>query len=363
MVAEANYKHGDKSAADACAKIAADWIGNFNMFDGEGNFGWRAIPDAGAPRYTKLKVNVGNFEAWFPHRNILTYTEDEGVFCEPDTYFGLLPLALVNGCRGIATGYATTIWPRDPKRILKFVLDLLSDEEPDIRDLDIKFPDIPDYISDGVTRGSIKILTKKKIEISSLPVTYTVDMYSETLNKLIQSKVIRSYQKTISENNPPFIVSVDDSSKFADDLSKLGLVKALPRETFTFIHDNKVLQFEDIFDVLETFIPMRIDIAEQSLIKSREDLAEDVKSLERRILFIQRMIDRGLDDLSADELRSVALECGDENLARMRLTSFTDTEIDKCRGKIANINEDIKYLNTHDGLSWYKKSIQDFLNK
>jgi DNA topoisomerase-2 len=67
------------------------------------------------PRYihTYLQPIVRKLvpEADFP---VLTYRDDDGLPVEPEWYAPVLPMLLVNGARGIGTGYSTSVPPYNP---------------------------------------------------------------------------------------------------------------------------------------------------------------------------------------------------------------------------------------------------------
>lgn len=115
-----NYHYGEDSLISAIAHMVWDFPGTNNLpiFVAGGNFGTRhqAGKDAAAPRYTSTKP-----EWWWPyifrkddhdirsHRPYLTLVEDEGESWEPKVMLPILPLGMINGCRGIGTGYSTFI--------------------------------------------------------------------------------------------------------------------------------------------------------------------------------------------------------------------------------------------------------------
>ena len=47
--------------------------------------------------------------------------DDDGILVEPETYLPVIPLVLVNGVSGIATGYSTDVLPYNPTDIVKAI--------------------------------------------------------------------------------------------------------------------------------------------------------------------------------------------------------------------------------------------------
>jgi DNA topoisomerase-2 len=111
---ETNYHHGEMSMCDTVIKMTQSYIGSNNLswFHGKGQFGTRSElgEDAASPRY--LSINL-------PKYINLLYDEEmiecipkrvvEGDEVEPMYVPAVIPMHLVNGVVGIATGYSTFI--------------------------------------------------------------------------------------------------------------------------------------------------------------------------------------------------------------------------------------------------------------
>ena len=109
-----NYHHGETSMCGTIIKLAQKFTGSNNLpvFEGRGQFGTRSDMgnDAASPRY---------IFAIMPDYTSLLYDEEviniiprrviEGEECEPIYLPATIPMHLVNGATGIATGYATFI--------------------------------------------------------------------------------------------------------------------------------------------------------------------------------------------------------------------------------------------------------------
>ena len=60
--------------------------------------------------------------------NILKYLDDDGFPIELVFYAPIIPMVLVNGSKGIGTGFSTDIMCYNPKYIIAFLKQLLSGE-------------------------------------------------------------------------------------------------------------------------------------------------------------------------------------------------------------------------------------------
>ncbi len=109
---ETEYHHGEMSLFEAIIGMAQNWptSNNINLLEPKGNFGSRSMQgkDAASPRYiftniTKLSHYIYREE----DEPILQYIVEEGKSVEPEIYYPIIPMILVNGTSGIGTGYST----------------------------------------------------------------------------------------------------------------------------------------------------------------------------------------------------------------------------------------------------------------
>lgn len=108
-----DYHHGDTSLQQAIIAMAQDFAGsnNCNLLVPSGSFGIRFDHTAAAPRYIYTYASEW-LRLLFDENESLIYEynlSDEGDPIEPKRLFPLVPLALVNGCNGIAAGWKSDI--------------------------------------------------------------------------------------------------------------------------------------------------------------------------------------------------------------------------------------------------------------
>jgi DNA topoisomerase-2 len=126
-----SYHHGESSLNECIINMAQDWTGsnNVNLLMPKGQFGTRLGSldgigkDSGAPRYIQTCINpiakaIFN-ESDFPLYN---YLHDDGVKIEPEYYVPILPMILINGGRGIGTGWMTDVPQFNPRDIIENIL-------------------------------------------------------------------------------------------------------------------------------------------------------------------------------------------------------------------------------------------------
>ena len=129
-----SYHHGEASLMSTIVGMAQNFVGsnNINILYPSGQFGTRLLggKDSASPRYifTKLAKIARSI---FPEADdcVLDYLFEEGQKIEPTYYCPVLPMALVNGCSGIATGWSTEVPMFNPKDIVANVRRHIRGEE------------------------------------------------------------------------------------------------------------------------------------------------------------------------------------------------------------------------------------------
>ena len=129
----AAYHHGEMSLTGAIIGMAQNFIGsnNINILKPNGQFGTRLQggKDAASPRYiftelTKLSQEIFKVS----DTPILSHQKEDGIDIEPEFYAPIIPMILVNGAKGIGTGFSTNIPNFNPVDIINNLKRLLNGE-------------------------------------------------------------------------------------------------------------------------------------------------------------------------------------------------------------------------------------------
>jgi len=184
--AKLHYHHGSKNLSDTIIKMTQDFTGSNNMgfFTQDGMFGTRADggQQAAAARYSEVRLNW-----WIPyvfHKEsveLVNKRNIDGEIGEPEWLPSVIPMGVVNGINGIATGYSTYMPCHNPLDVLMWCknkcLGIKSDEI---------FPWFNGFkgeiiFEDGVVDGK----TTKNIEDEMLPADFNKDdpFDKENINK------------------------------------------------------------------------------------------------------------------------------------------------------------------------------------
>ena len=198
------YHHGEASLNAAIVGMAQNFVGsnNINLFEPNGQFGTRnnSGRDSASERYIFTQLNrLTRFIFRAEDDALLTYLDDDGQSVEPIFYVPIIPMVLVNGVKGIGTGFSTDIMCYNPQQIIdyiKYKLAPASASAPTINPYYKNFKGTIQRIVDASTsastaakyliKGCYTILDDKKIRITELPVGTWTDDYKKFIEQLIE---------------------------------------------------------------------------------------------------------------------------------------------------------------------------------
>jgi DNA topoisomerase II len=196
------YHHGEASLNAAIVGMAQNFVGsnNINLFEPNGQFGTRlqSGSDSASERYIFTQLNKLTRLIYRPEDDaVLTYLDDDGQSVEPIYYVPVIPMVLVNGTKGIGTGFSTEIMCYSPTQIIAYLRHKLMG---DVGDMGVSAP-VPTIepfyknfrgairrVGDSkyLFKGCYTILDEKKVRITELPVGTWTDNYKKFLENLIE---------------------------------------------------------------------------------------------------------------------------------------------------------------------------------
>lgn len=365
---ETQYLHGDISGS--IVTLARNYCGSNNvpLLVASGNFGSRMIPENSATRYIFTEKQP-YFDKIFKKEDddILIQQVFEGDKIEPKFYVPTIPLLLINGSTGLATGFASKILPRNVENIVAYIKASLNGERPNMSDLEPRVNEFKgDIIVDknnsekGVIIGKAKIINsqKKCVEITELPLTYNLRSYLDFLDKLEEKGVIKKYEDLSDDDKFKFIVYVD--TKFLSQpleaiYDKLGLVKPYT-ENFTVLNtENKVMELRSAKELIDYYIDVKLEFTEkrrQNIIEKRSKQLSELRSVNE---FIESVLNNKIN-LRKDNKETLVKFCDSNEiivkeedsydyLFKISILNFTPNKVKELQKSISSVESEIKRLN------------------
>jgi DNA topoisomerase-2 len=263
------YHHGEASLNDAIIGMAQDYVGSNNLawLVPQGQFGTRLQGgnDAASPRYihTFLQSYIADL---VPADDLecLTYRDDDGLQVEPEWYAPIIPMLLVNGARGIGTGYSTYIPQCNPDNLIAGIRRWLN-KETKLSDINLEpwyrgfTGSIEKTGSDYTVKGRWTI-EKDTMTITELPVeTWTSD-YKEWLDKQLADGVIKDYSDTSTDTHVFIKIKLTGTQDHLKIIEKSLTSKIKLTNMHAFDSECVINKYETLHEILEEFAVVRLEL-------------------------------------------------------------------------------------------------------
>ena len=363
---ETEYLHGDISGS--VVTMAKNYAGtnNIPLLTREGNFGTRFEPEASANRYiftAKDKV----FDKIFNKidNNILIEQEFEGTNIEPRFYVPNLPMILINGSEGIATGFAQKILSRNPADIKSYITAKLAGQAP----VAIKpwFNGFNGSVSQGETTnqwiidGTFKRTSLTRLLITELPIGQNLTSYTKVLDDLEDKKKIKGYSDLSEEDVFKFEVQLSSVDMKKDDewlLKELKLTKKVSENYTVLDENNRVVIYTSPEEIIDHYIRVKLDYTQKRKDYLIQKLKDDALVLASKYIFIKNVTDGVIlvNKKKKDEIISqiktinniIEVDGSFEYLLRMPIYSLTEEKMAELKEQIMNKKQELKEIESKE---------------
>lgn len=360
VVSDYGYNHGESSAASAGQLMASEWSNNICLIEGRGSFGTRLVQAAAAPRYTYTRLHE-NFSKYIKDIDLAPQHNDPEH--EPPTfYIPVIPLVLANGIKGIATGFATNILPRDPKKLARACKEYINTGKIKSR-IAVKFPDFNGKVEYDAEKqrfnclGTFERNSKTVLTITEVPYGFDREGYVSVLDKLEDDGHIVGYEDLCDKDGFRFEVKLKQStaSKWTDQkiIQSFKLSKPLSENITVIDADGKLRQYDDERQLIADFCDYRTGILQNRIDRRREEVEELVRWLRVKMQFIQAVIDekikfknRNKQQVSMQIVEHTDAQGDDvERLLKMNIISLTGEMIEQLEREIEQASGNLAYWN------------------
>jgi DNA topoisomerase II len=311
------YHHGEASLNDAIIGMAQDYVGSNNLawLVPQGQFGTRLQggSDAASPRYihTYLQPYISSL---VPADDLecLKYRDDDGLPVEPEWYAPILPMLLINGARGIGTGYSTYIPQCNPAHLLVGLQRWLK-KEVKLEDINLEpwyrgFTGSIEKTGDDYTVKGKWTIEKDIMSITELPVeTWTSD-YKEWLDKQLTEGIIKDYTDTSTDMNVSIKVKLTGTPEHQKIIEKSLTGKIKLSNMHAFNSDCVINKYDSLHEILDEFSVIRLELYSKRRAHCLAQMKERLPFHENIVRFIEQ---QSLDSPVPDLRRKTREECDD----------------------------------------------------
>ena len=327
------YHHGEASLNGAIIGLSQDYVGsnNINLLMPKGQFGTRLLggKDAASERYIFTQLNLLT-RLIYPEIDdaLLDYVDDDGLIVEPIYYVPIIPMILVNGTKGIGTGFSTDMMCHNPLQIINYLEAKLNNKtdldlksiliEPYYRGFKGKIYPVDDNRKKYIIKGLYEIIGKDKIKITELPIGSWTQDYKEFLESLLDNKVSKTKTKTKDDyikdfNDMSTDLNVEFEVTFYPEILKklisekhdYGLegvekyLKLYTSQSTTNMHlfnaKEQLKKYESIYEIIDEYYEVRYEFYKKRKSYLISKLGNELKFLSAKAQFIQYNLDDKID--------------------------------------------------------------------
>ena len=380
------YHHGEASLNAAIVGLAQNFVGsnNINLLSPNGQFGTRLQggKDSASERYIFTLLNKITRTIFHPSDDaVLKYLDDDGQLVEPIYYTPIIPMLLVNGSKGIGTGFSTEVPCYNPGEIITYLRNKLANK------IDACSSTIFKPYYEGFTGtiqeqcptkylvcGKYTVLSNNKVCVTELPVGYWTEDFKQHLENLA-ANVDKNGKKTV-----PIIKEIDDMSKTTDvnivitfneddrlqilesntcDNGCNGIEKLLKLYTtisttnmHMFTADEKLKKYHKVNDIIDDYYVVRLEMYvkrkkhiidyltnELNVLYNKQRYIGEV--LEDTLILKKRKKDEIIDDLKTRGYSNV----NDDDykyLLKMTMDSVSEENVERMNEEYKKKNEELE---------------------
>lgn len=296
------YHHGENSLNGAIVNMAQNFVGsnNINILMPNGQFGTRLQggKDSASERYIFTNLNKITRMIFKKEDDaILTYLKDDGTFVEPIYYLPILPMILVNGTKGIGTGFSTDIPCFHPVQLINYIQHKLADKAYS-RDFVPFYQGFQGTIEkDGdrrfITKGNYTI-DKQVITITELPIGVWNEDYILHLEKCMD--ILKDYKDQSTDKKVYFKLTLKQPMEESDIIKTFKLSTTLSINNMNlFDHNDKLKHYNEVYEICDDFIGIRLDYYEKRRLHLIQILKEEMEVLKNKCNYINELLNDTLD--------------------------------------------------------------------
>ena len=364
------YHHGEASLNETIIGMAQDFVGsnNINWLVPQGQFGTRLQggKDAASPRYihTYLQPKIRKLVPTEDF-SVLNYRDDDGLLVEPEWYAPVLPMLLVNGSRGIGTGYSTYVPPCNPAVIKKMLQDWLKgDKEALNTPLTPYFQGFKGTITGEVVSGLYR-KDKDAFVVMELPAgTWTAD-YREWLEKMLVEGKVKDFTDISTDTE----VNIRITGITEELLVKSLTDKVKTTNMHAFNAKGIITKYDTLNDILREYAGVRLELYEKRRLHQIKEMKEELPFHENIVRFIKSQCEeKPVPDLK----RKPMAECvelleknkydrinGDYNyIMKLPVSSFTAENIEKHEKDMMALRKSIHALENKNANELWLNDLQ-----
>jgi DNA topoisomerase-2 len=246
----------------------------------------------------------------------LEYLKDDGFPVEPMFYVPIIPMILVNGGKGIGTGFSTDILSYSVDNLISYLQRKLKGESTE----DIVFrPQYKGFTGtcqemEGrkyIAKGTYQKLSDKKVRITELPIGHWTDDFKQHVENLMEADknkknkaFVKDYNDMSTDTtvdieitfNEPIDESLDSSNMYNNFEKLMKLYTSLSTNNMHLFNDEeKLMKFDNEKEIVDSYFPVRLKYYQKRKDYMVDALQKELTLLSNKARYIQENLDGEID--------------------------------------------------------------------
>lgn len=416
----AAYHHGETSLQDTIVGLAQDFVGsnNLNLLLPNGTFGSRLQggKDAASARYIYTCLNpLTNLLFRKEDLPLLKYLDDDGLPIEPEFYLPILPTVLINGAKGIGTGYSTSIPMFNPLDIIHNMkmriqgkplrnltpwfagfkgMVIENDNESESGTEDTETTNGHRKVKSWTTKGVYEMVNANTIRITELPIGTWTEKYKEFLESILvdtksgakkKKNILKSYVDHSTDSEVQLILKFDYKDVLALRKEEVrggvdGIERALRLTTkkttsmgnvHLYNENVNIKKYNSTDDIFNEFYLARYRLYQERRLFQLDALQKTMRLISERVRFILEMIEGTIDlrkkkasvvdeMLEAKNYPRLGANANYDYLVKLPLQSLTEEKVEELTKERDDLQRELEVLqNTSEEQMWLNE-IEEF---
>lgn len=394
-----NYHHGEASLNGAIIGMAQNFVGsnNINLLVPNGQFGTRIIgSDHASERYIYTLLSKITRVIFNPlDDNVLEYLNDDGTIVEPLYYTPIIPMILVNGSKGIGTGFSTEILCYNPIDIIEYIQNKIAENIPTNFTFKPYYEGFKGSIEPYdetnkrfILKGIYEIIDSDKIKVTELPIGLWINDFKALLESLCENvnkegKKITPIVKDYNDNSTDVIVDFtiifqkDKLQELIDtkcDYNCNGLEKILKLyNTYStsnmhlFDANEKLKKYDNVNEIIDDYFVTRLEMYEKRKSYIVGLLEKELVVLKNKTTYIQEILDETID-LRRKKNTDIIKMLEEKNydmindnynyLVKMSMDSVNEENIDRLNGECLNKSNELELIMNKNILDMWNDELE-----
>jgi DNA topoisomerase II len=319
---QSGYHHGEASLNAAIVGMAQDYVGsnNINLLMPNGQFGTRLQggKDSASERYIFTQLNqITRYIYRKEDDAVLEYLEDDGFPVEPMFYVPIIPMILVNGGKGIGTGFSTDILSYSVENLISYLQRKLKDDSTE----DVEFR--PHYrgftgtcheFDDGkkyIVKGTYQKINDRKVRVTELPIGHWTDDFKQHIENLMEADknkknkaFVKDYNDMSTDTtvdieitfNDPIDEKTDGTNLYNNFEKMMKLYASLSTNNMHLFNDEeKLMKFDNEKEIIDSYFPIRLKYYQKRKDYMIDALQKELNLLSNKARYVQDNLEGEID--------------------------------------------------------------------